>query len=92
MKVLLSKADPCIWLRKEPNLRCYGYSAVYVDDLCIADESLSAFIQIFKSMYHLKVKGDGKFTYHLGADHFENPDGSYVSQPKKYIDNLADTC
>ena len=23
MKLLPSKADPCIWLRKAPNLRCY---------------------------------------------------------------------
>ena len=30
-------------------------------------------------------------TYHLGADYFEDPDGSFVSQPKKYIDKLADT-
>ena len=36
MNVLPSKADPCIWLRKAPNLRCYEYIAVYVDDLCIA--------------------------------------------------------
>ena len=27
MKVLPSKADPCIWLRKAPNLRCYEYTA-----------------------------------------------------------------
>ena len=27
MKVLPSKADPCIWLRKVPNLRCYEYSS-----------------------------------------------------------------
>ena len=46
---------------------------------------------MFKSKYHLKVKGDGKLTYHLGADDFEDPDGTFVSQPKKYIDNLADT-
>ena len=59
MKFLPSKADPCIWLRKTPNLRCYEYIDVYVDDLCIAAESPSAFIQIFKSKYHLKVKGDG---------------------------------
>ena len=91
MKVLPSEADPCIWLRKVPNLRCYEYIAVYVDDLCIAAESLSAIIQIFNSKYHLKVKGDGKLTYHLGADYFEDPDGTFVSQPKKYIDNLADT-
>ena len=31
MKVLPSKADPCIWLSKAPNLRCYEYIAVSVD-------------------------------------------------------------
>ena len=61
------------------------------DDLCIAAESPSKIIQIFKSKYHLKVKGDGKLTYHLGADYFEDVDGTFVSQPKKYIDKLADT-
>ena len=91
MKVLPSKADPCIWLRKAPNLRCYEYIAVYVDDLCIAPESPSTIIQIFTSKYHLKVKRVGKLTYHLGADYFEDPDGTVVSQPKKYIDKLADT-
>ena len=91
MKVLPSKADPCIWLMKAPNLRCYEYIAVYVDDLCIAAQYTSAIIQIFNSKYHLKVKGDGKLTYHLGADYFEDPDGTFVSQPKKYIDTLADT-
>ena len=52
MKFLPSKADPCIWLRKAPNLKCYEYIAVYVDDLCIAAEPPSAIIQIkvpFKS-------------------------------------------
>ena len=47
MKDLPSKADPCIWLRKAPNLRCYEYIAVYADDLWIAAESPSAIIQIF---------------------------------------------
>ena len=91
MKVLPSKADPCIWLKKAPNLRCYEYIAVYVDDLCIAAESPRTIIQIFKTKYHLKVKGDGKLNYHLGADYFEDPDGTFVSQPRKYIDKLADT-
>ena len=91
MKVLPSKADPCIWLRKAPNLRCYEYIAVYVDYLCTEAEFPSAIIQIFKAKYHLKVKGDHKLTYHLGADYFEDPDGTFVSQPKKYIDKLADT-
>ena len=92
MKSLPSKAVPCIWLRKAPNLRCYEYIAVYVDALFIAVESPSAIIQIFKSKYHLKVKEDGTLTYHLGADYFEDPDGTFASQPpKKYIDKLADT-
>ena len=86
MKFLSPKADPSIWLRKAPS-----YMAVYVDDLCIAAESPIAIISIFKSKYHLKVKGDGKLIYHLGADYFEDPDGTFVSQPKKYIDKLADT-
>ena len=89
MKFLPSKADPCIWLRKASILRCYEYIAVYVDDLCIAAESPNN--SIFKSKYHLKVKRDGKLTCHLGADYFEDPDGTFVSQPKKYIDKLADT-
>ena len=42
MKFLSSKADPCIWLRKAPNLRCYEYIAVYVHDLCIAAESVES--------------------------------------------------
>ena len=78
-------------LRKAPNLRCYEYIAVYVDDLCIAAESPSTIIPIFKTKYHLKVKGDGKLNYHLGADYFEDPDGTFVSQPKKYIDKFAGT-
>ena len=72
-------------------MRCYEYIAVYADDLCIAAKSPSAIIQIFKVKYHLKVKRDGKLTHHLGADYFEDPDGTFVSQPKKYIDKLADT-
>ena len=72
-------------------MRCYEYIAVYVDDLCIAAVSPSATIQVFKSKYHLKVKANGKLTYHQGADYFEDPDGTFVSQPKKYIDKLADT-
>ena len=86
-----SKADPCFWLRKSPNLKWYEYIAVYVDDLCVAAESPSAIIDIFKMKYHLKVKGDGKLSYHLGADCFEGPDGTYVSQHRKHIDKLAET-
>ena len=71
-------------------MRCYQYIAVYVDDLFIAAESPSAIIQIFKSKYHLKVKGDGRLTCQLGADYFEDSDRTFASQPKKYIDKLPD--
>ena len=91
MKFTPSQADLCIWLRKAPNLKCYEYIAVYVDVLCIASESPSTIIDIFKMKYHFKVKGDGKLSYHLGADYFEDTDGTFVSQPKKYIDKLAET-
>ena len=59
-------------------------------DLCIGPESPSAIIDIFKTKYHLKVKGDGKLNYHLGAGYFEDPDGTFVSQYRKFIDKLAD--
>ena len=68
MKFTPSKAGPCIWLRKASNLRCYEYIAIYVDDLCIATESPSTIIDIFKIKYNLKVKGDGKLSYHLGTN------------------------
>ena len=70
---------------------CYEYIAVYVDDLCIAAESPSTIIDIFKTKCHSKVKGDGKLSYHLGTDYFEDPDGTFVSQPRKYIDKFIHT-
>ena len=91
MKVLPSEADPCIWLRKAPNLKCYEYIAVYIDDLCIEAASPCTSIDIFKTKYHLKVKGDGKLNYHLGSDYFEDTEGTFVSQPRKYFVKLGDT-
>ena len=57
MEVFPSRADPCIWLRKAPNSRCYEYIAVYVDDLCIAAESPSVFSDIIKTKYHFEDQG-----------------------------------
>ena len=62
-----------------------------MDGLCIAAENPETILNTSKTKYLLKIKGDGKLTYHLGADYFEDPDGTLVSQPKKYIDKLADT-
>ena len=62
-----------------------------MDDLCIAAEKHEELIGIFKNKYKLKVKGDGKLTYHLGADYFHDPDGTMVSQPKKSVEKLKET-
>ena len=91
MKSTSSKADPCIWLRKAPNIRCYEYIDVYLFDLCIAAESPNAVIDIFKTKYNFKVKGDGTLSYHLGSDYFEDQDGTFVNKPRTYIDKLAET-
>ena len=66
-------------------MRGYEYIAVYVDDLFIEAKSPSTIIQIFKSKYHLKVKGDGKLTYHLGADYFEDPDGTLLANLRNIL-------
>ena len=86
-----SRADQCIWLKKNEKLNIYEYIAVYVDDLCIAAKDPKEIINVLKSKYHLRVKGDGPLTYHLGADYFQDPDGTMVSQPKKYIEKLKET-
>ena len=48
-------------------------------------------INVLKSKYILKAKGDGPLTYHLGADYFQDPAETMVSQPKKYIEKLKKT-
>ena len=46
----------------------YECIAFYVDNPCIAAEKSEELISIFKKKYKLKVKGDGKLAYHLGAE------------------------
>ena len=91
MDFIPSRADQCIWLKKSKKLNIYEYIAVYVDDLCIAAQDPKEIINVLKSKYHLKVKGDGPLTYQLGADYFQDPDGTMVSRPKKYIEKLKET-
>ena len=90
MDFIPSQADPSIWLRKNSTLDLYEYIAVYVDASCIAAENPKELISILKSKYHLRVKGDGPLTYHLGADYFHDPDGTRVCQPTKYIAKLKE--
>ena len=86
-----SRADQCIWLKKNTKLNLYKYIAGYVDDLCIAAQDPKEIINILKSKYKLKVKGDCPLTYHLGADYYQDPYGTMVSQQKKYLEKLKET-
>ena len=78
-------------MKKNIKLNLYEYNAVYVDDLCIAAQDLREKINILKAKYNLKVKGGGPLTYRLGAEYFQDPDGTMVCQPKKYIEKLKET-
>ena len=86
-----SKADPCIWMRENKNLKCYEYLVTYVDDVCIAAQDQGKIIQTLKEDYKLNVKGDGPLSHHLGADYTRDKDKTLVCQPKKYIDRLIES-
>ena len=87
MNFIPSRADQCIWLKKNIKLNIYEYIAVYVDDLCIAAQDPKEIINILKSKYHLKVKGDGPLTYHLGADYCQDPDEQWYLNPRNTLKN-----
>ena len=44
-----------------------------------------------KKKHNLKIKGEGPLKYHLGCDYHMDPDGTLVSQPKKYISKILDS-
>ena len=91
MSFIPSRADQCIGLKKNVKLNLDEYIAVYADDWCIATQDPKEIMNIFKSKYNLIVKGDGPLTYHWGSDYYQDPDGTMVSQPKKYIEKLEKT-
>ncbi|KAL7580569.1 hypothetical protein ACA910_003691 [Epithemia clementina (nom. ined.)] len=86
-----SKADPCIWMKKNHDGTKYMYIAIYVDDLLIACEDPKSFIDELKNRFGLKIKGDGPLEHHLGCDYFLDPDGTLVASPKKYIEKILET-
>ena len=80
-----SKADPCVWMRENKDLKCYEYIATYVDDLCIAAQDLGKIIQILKEDYKLKVKGEGPLSHHLGADYTRDKDKTLVCNQRSIL-------
>ena len=91
MGFMPSKADPCVWMRENKNLKCYEYIATYFDDLCIAAQDPGKIIHKLKEDYKLKVKGDGPLSQHLGADYSRNKERTLVCIPKNYIDRLLES-
>ena len=91
MEFTPSKADPCVWMRENKDLKCYEYLATYVYDLCITAQDPGKIIQTLKEDYKLKVRGNGPLSHHLGADYTRDKDKALVCQPKKYIDRLIES-
>ena len=46
---------------------------------------------LHKILKKKSTQGDGPLTYHLGSDYYQDPGGTMVSQPKKYIEKLKET-
>ena len=63
MNFIPTRADQCIWLKKNVKLNLYEYIAVYVDDLFITAQDTKEIINILNAKYNLKVIGDGLLTY-----------------------------
>ena len=86
-----SKADPCVSMRENKELKCYEYIATYDDDLCIAAQDPGQIIQILKEDYKLKIKRDGPLNHCSGTEYSRDKDKTLVCQPKKYIDRLVES-
>ena len=91
MGFMPSKADPCVWMRENKELKCYECINTYVDDLCIAAQEPGKIIQILIEDYKFKVKGDGPISHHMGPDYTRYKDKTLFCQPKKYIDRLLES-
>ena len=78
-------------MRKAPGEDCYEYIAVYVDDLAIIATDPGNICKGFKEKYNFKLKGDGPIDYHLGCRYIKDPDGTLVSDPRRYISKMMDT-
>ena len=69
----------------------YDYIAVYVDDLEIAAVNCQEIVDTLTTKYHLKLKGNGTISYHLGMDFFRDSNGTLCMAPRKYIEEICDS-
>ena len=80
------KAEPDIWMRETKGH--YEYVAVYVDDLAIAMQDPTEFINVLQGKYKFKLKGTGPINYHLGMGFSRDKDGTLCISPVRYIEKM----
>ena len=56
MGFMPSKADPCVWMRENKELKCYEYIATYDDDLCIAAQDQARSFKSSRKTTNLRSK------------------------------------
>ena len=71
--------------------QAYDYIAVYVDDLCVASKDPGKIFQTLKNKYKFKLKGDGPLDYHFGCSYKQDPDGTLVADPRKYVSKIIES-
>ena len=84
-----SLAEDDIWMRQKSNH--YEYIARYVDDMAIVSRDPKSITDELEKKYHLKLKGSGPISYHLGCDFFRDDEGVLSMSPKRYIERAVDT-
>ena len=85
MGFMPSKADLCVWMRENKNMKYYEYIATYIDDLCIAAQNPGKIIQTLKETYMLNVTGDGPLNHHLGADYTRDKDKPWSANQRSTL-------
>jgi hypothetical protein len=84
-----TRADPDVWMKRNGDL--YEYIAVYVDDLLVAAKNARELLDLLKTKYNYKLKGDGPVEYHLGCDFGRDPDGTLWFGPIRYVKKMIET-
>ena len=85
-----SYADPDMWMCAPPDpFAPYEYIVVYVDDLFVAMKDPTAFFQELQTdPWNYKLEGIGAPCYHLGADFFQDADGTLCMGTQTYAKRL----
>ena len=69
----------------------YKYIMVYVDDLALTMKNPAEFCKTLKEKYKFKLKGDGRMEFHLGCSYKQDPDGTLVADPRRYVEKILES-